>query len=119
MINTVVLVGRSGRDAELRYFETGSVKASFAIAVDRSFSRENKETDWFEVEAWGKLAEFCGEWVKKGTSLVVSGQLEAQRWQDPAGNTREKLLVKAVEIKFAASKREQSQAGDMAAVGSY
>ena len=67
MINNTIIVGRLGQDPELRYFEAGTCKSRFSLAVDRpGGSRENKITDWFNIEAWGKLAEFSGEYLKKG-----------------------------------------------------
>lgn len=111
MLNVVVLVGRLGQDAELKYFESGSVKARFTVAVDRTVGRENKQTDWFTVEAWGKLAEFAGEWLKKGQLVSVTGQLEVRQWTDQTGNTREALSIRAVEIRLEGSRRDNLQAG--------
>jgi single-strand DNA-binding protein len=106
MANSVVLVGRTGQDPEIKYFESGSVKARFSVAVDRNFSKENKITDWFNVEVWGRQAEFVGEWVKKGQLLSVTGQVEVQQWTDQAGNLREFPVVKASDIRLEGSKRD-------------
>lgn len=114
MVNSVVLVGRTGQDPEIKYFDSGSVKARFSIAVDRNFSKENKETDWFNVEVWGRQAEFVGEWVKKGQLLAVTGQLETQRWTDQAGNPKEYPIIKASDIRLEGSKRD-----NMAGANSY
>lgn len=114
MVNSVVLVGRTGQDPEIKYFESGSVKAKFSIAVDRNFSKENKETDWFNVEVWGRQAEFVGEWVKKGQLLSVTGQVEMQRWTDQAGNPREWPQIKASDIRLEGSKRD-----NLATAGSF
>jgi single-strand DNA-binding protein len=110
-INVVTLVGRTGQDAEIKYFETGSVKAKFSLAVDRGGSKDNRITDWFNIEAWGRLAEFSGEWVKKGQMLAISGTMELQSWTDQAGNTREFPVIKAQDIRFAGSKRENQGGG--------
>lgn len=112
MINSVTLVGRLGQDPEIKYFESGSVKAKFSLAVDRNFSRENKITDWFNVEVWGRQAEFVGEWVKKGSLVIVSGQMEVNHYTDQAGNPREWLTIKATDVRFAGSKRESAPAGE-------
>jgi single-strand DNA-binding protein len=114
VVNSVVLVGRTGQDPEIKYFDSGSVKARFSIAVDRNFSKENKETDWFNVEVWGRQAEFVGEWVKKGQLLAVTGQLEVQRWTDQAGNPKEYPIIKASDIRLEGSKRD-----NMAGANSY
>ncbi|MBY0404666.1 MAG: single-stranded DNA-binding protein [Cyanobacteria bacterium] len=109
VVNSVVIVGRTGQDPEIKYFESGSVKAKFSLAVDRTFSKENRETDWFNIEVWGKKAEFVGEWVKKGQLLSVTGQMEIQRWNDQAGNPKEYPLIKAVEVNFVGSKKDNLQ----------
>ncbi len=108
MSNSVVIVGRLGQDPEIKYFESGSVKARFSVAVDRNFSKENKITDWFSIEVWGRKAEFVGEWVKKGTMVSITGVLEVNRYNDPAGNAKEWPYVKASDVSFVGSKRDNA-----------
>lgn len=112
-VNSVTIIGRVGQDPEIKYFESGSVKARFSLAVDRNFSKENRITDWFSIEVWGKQAEFVGEWVKKGAMMAVTGAIEMNRWTDQAGNLREYALVRGSEVRFVGSKRDtaQSQTG--------
>ena len=105
-MNSVTIVGRLGQDPEIKYFESGSVKARFSVAVDRNFSKENRITDWFTIEVWGRQAEFVAEWVKKGSLVAVSGSLEMNRWTDREGNLREFPTVRATDIRFVGSKRE-------------
>jgi single-strand DNA-binding protein len=109
-VNTVVLVGRLGQDPEIKYFDSGSVKAKFSIAVDRNFSKENKETDWFNIEVWGRQAEFVSEWVKKGSLVSVTGQVEVQKWTDQAGNPKEWPSIRATDVRFVGSKRDNAVA---------
>ncbi len=119
-LNTAVVVGRAGKDPELKYFETGTVKASFSVAVNRPTSRENRETDWFNVEAWGRLAEITGEYLKKGREVAVSGRLSVRKWTDDAGNERDFLSIVATDIKFLGSKRDnEGQEGQYASAGTY
>jgi single-strand DNA-binding protein len=108
MVNSVIIVGRLGQDPEIKYFESGSVKARFSLAVDRNFSKENKITDWFTIEVWGRDAEFVGEWVKKGTMVSVTGQLEVNRYTDQAGNPKEWPLVRGSRVQFVGSKRDNA-----------
>ncbi len=117
MANSVVIVGRLGQDPEIKYFESGSVKAKFSLAVDRSFSRENKVTDWFSIEVWGRQAEFVNEWVKKGALISVSGQLEVNRYNDQAGNPKEWPFIRANDVRFVGSKRDNS--APMETVGAF
>jgi single-strand DNA-binding protein len=107
MHNSVLLVGRLGQDPELRYFESGSCKARFSLAVDRPVAKgAERVTDWFTVEAWGKLAEFCGEWLKKGTMVSVDGAIDINTWTDNTGNVREMALITANKVNFVGSKKD-------------
>lgn len=106
MVNSVVLVGRVGQDPEIRYFDSGSCKAKFSIAVDRTLSRENKITDWFNIEVWGKQAEFASEWIKKGALVSIQGAVELNKWTDQSGVEKEFYYVKASDIRFVGSKRD-------------
>ena len=108
MANSVVIVGRLGQDPEIKYFESGSVKARFSVAVDRGFSKENKVTDWFSIEVWGRKAEFVGEWIKKGSMVSVTGQLEVNRYTDQAGNPKEWPYIRATDVSFVGSKRDNA-----------
>jgi single-strand DNA-binding protein len=105
-MNSCVLIGRLGQDPELKYFDSGSCKARFTLAIDRNVGKNNAQTDWFTVEAWAKLAEFAGEWLKKGTLISVAGSIEVQRWKDQTGNTREMPVVRATEIRLEGSRRD-------------
>lgn len=108
LMNTVVLVGRVGRDAEIRYFETGKVKANFSIAVNRWDSKTKSEiTDWFNIDVWDKQAEFAGEYVKKGVLVAIEGRIAQNKWTDKAtGNDRESFFVVASGIRLLSSKRD-------------
>ncbi len=117
MINTVTIIGRVGQDPDIRYFESGSVKARFSVAADRTFSKENRITDWFNIEVWGKQAEFVGEWVKKGALLAVNGTIELNRWTDQAGNMKENPIVKASDVRFVGGKKDSQQT--QSAVGAF
>ena len=96
MINNITLVGRLGKDPELRYFESGKVKASFSIAITRP--TKEKETDWFDVECWGKTAETLGEFCKKGHLIGITGGIRQEKWTDDNGNKRSKVIVSASNI---------------------
>lgn len=111
-MNTTVLVGRVGRDAEIRYFESGKVKANFSIAVNRWDSKTKSEVaDWFNIDVWDKLAEFAGEYVKKGVQVVVDGRIAQNKWTDKVtGNERENFLIIANSIRLLGSKRDVEEA---------
>ena len=107
-MNTAVLVGRVGRDAEVRYFESGKVKANFSIAVNRWDPKTKSEVaDWFNVDVWDKQAEFAGEYVKKGIQVAIDGRIDQNKWTDKAsGEERESFLVIANSIRLLSSKRD-------------
>lgn len=110
-MNSAVVVGRVGRDAEIKYFESGKVKANFSLAVNRWDAKTKSEiTDWFNVDAWDRLAEFAGEYVKKGIQVVVDGRIAQNKWTDKAtGAERENFLILASTIRLLGSKRDTEQ----------
>jgi single-strand DNA-binding protein len=109
MVNSVVLVGRAGRDPEMRYFESGTVKTTFSLAVNRP--TKEKETDWFDIEIWGRQAEIAGEYVRKGSLIGVEGKLDFSRWTDDAGNKNIKPFIRANGLRLLGSKKDN--AGEM------
>ena len=73
-INTINLVGRAGREPDVRYFESGSMVANFTLAVNRR-SRD-EEPDWFNLEIWGKQAQIAADYIKKGSLIGITGALK-------------------------------------------
>jgi len=75
--HTVIIVGRLGRDPEMRYTSTGQALTSFSVATDRRYTDSNgqlqKQTIWFGVSVWGKQAENCNNYLKKGSLVIVEG----------------------------------------------
>ena len=106
-MNTATVIGRAGQDAEIRYFESGKVKTTFSLAVNRwdSKSKENV-TDWFNIEVWDKQAEFAGEYVKKGREVAVDGRISISKWTDQTGEEKERFLVIANDIRLLGSRRD-------------
>ena len=109
MINSVVLVGRAGQDPEMKYFESGKVKTTFSIAVNRWDSKTKSEvTDWFSIELWDKQAEVAGEYVKKGKLVAIDGRLSSSKWTDAAGTQKERFFIRATSLRLlSAGKAEQ------------
>ena len=105
-MNTVTVVGRAGQDAEIRYFESGKVKTSFSLAVNRWDSKTKAEvTDWFNVELWDKLAEVAGEYVKKGKLVAIDGKLASSKWNDASGSQKERFFVRASNMRLLSAGR--------------
>lgn len=109
MLNTISLMGRLTRDPELRQTGTGKSVAGFALAVDRDFKNPdgNKETDFIEIVAWGKTAEFVSKYLKKGTLAVVTGRLQLRAWSDKDGGKRISPEVVAASVYFGERRKEE------------
>ena len=104
-INSVNLVGRAGRDPEVRYFESGSVVANLTIAVNRRGRTE--EPDWFNLEIWGKQAQIAADYVKKGSLIGVTGSFKIDTWNDRStGEPRHKPVVRVDRLDLLGSKRD-------------
>ena len=104
-INSVTLVGRAGRDPEVRYFESGSVVANLTLAVNRR--GRNDEPDWFNLEIWGKQAQVAADYVKKGSLVGVSGSFKLDTWTDrKTGEGRSKPVVRVDRLDLLGSKRD-------------
>lgn len=101
-MNSVVLVGRLTRDPELRYLQgSGTAVAQFAMAVDREFSKEGKkETDFIDIQVWGKSAENCANYVSKGSLVAIKGSIRQDKYQDKEGNNRYAFKVNADRVQF-------------------
>ncbi len=84
-LNRVQLIGRLGKDPEERHTSKGKKYCTFSIAVDRRWKDKegelHEETDWFNVEAWGKLAEICVSYLEKGKLVFLEGALSTRRYE--------------------------------------
>lgn len=105
-LNSVNLVGYAGKDPEVKFFETGTVKCSFSLAVNRRRKGEEDHPDWFDIELWGKTAEIAGEFVRKGSLVGVSGSLVFSRWQDRSTQeAKERPVIKGEQLDLLARPR--------------
>ena len=104
-INSVTLVGRAGRDPEVRYFESGTVVANLTMAVNRR--SRNDEPDWFNLEIWGKQAQGAADYVKKGSLIGITGSFKFDSWKDRnTGEDRSKPVVRVDRLELLGSKRD-------------
>ncbi len=105
MVNKVILVGNLGKDPEVRYTSGGQAVASLRIATSRTWNdkqsgQKKEETEWHDVEVWGKQAELCGEYLSKGRQVYVEGRLKTDKWQDKqTGQDRYKVKVVAESVR--------------------
>ena len=106
MVNRVILVGNLGKDPEVRYTSGGQAVANLRIATSRAWTdkqsgQKKEETEWHDVEVWGKQAEQCGEYLAKGRQVYVEGRLKTDKWQDKQTNQeRSKVKVVAESVRF-------------------
>jgi single-strand DNA-binding protein len=91
-VNKVIIVGNVGRDPEVRRTQNGDPVCTFSVATserwkDKSGEQQEK-TEWHRVVAWGRLAEICGEYLRKGKQVYVEGRLQTRDWEDKDGHKR-------------------------------
>ena len=119
MLNKAILMGRLTGDPELRHTPNNTAVTSFALAVNRSFSRsgEQQQTDFIDIVAWGSTAEFVTKWFRKGMLVAVSGRVQTRNWEDKQGNKRKSVEIVADEVHFAEPKKDTAARSDEAAPG--
>ena len=112
--NRVQLIGYSGRDAEARYTAKGTKYATFTVAVNRTWKsaegEKHEATDWFLINAWGRLADIAVQYLKKGRLVFVEGRLQTDRWEDPKGETHYRTTVIARTIQLLDRRPEEPEA---------
>ncbi len=111
MLNHIIIMGRLTKDPEMRRTGSGTAVASFTLAVDRDFGKDEKETDFIECVAWKQTAEFVSKYFSKGRMAVVSGRLQMRQWTDKDGNKRKTAEVLANNVYFGDSKSESNNSG--------
>lgn len=120
MYNKVFLIGHLARDPELRYTPAGIPVASFAVAVNRNKRRgaEKSEVDFINIVAWRRLAEICGEFLKKGRPVAIEGRLQIRGYKDKSGRDRTFTEVVAEDMRMLGKKPEGDTTAKGAAVAS-
>jgi len=116
-MNKVVLMGRLTKDPELRYTTNNNTPVCrFTLAVDRRFVRQGEEgqADFLPIVAWSKLAEFCSNYLKKGTKVVMSGRIQTRSWDGEGGKKNYATEIIADDVEFAESKKASQQNSDEA-----
>jgi len=124
MYSTVIIVGNVGRDPEMRYTPSGAAVTSFSVATNRQYTNNNgesiKETTWFRVSAWGKQAETCNQYLRKGSKVLVEGRLTCDPatggpriWKAQDGSSRASFEVTAATVRFLTSRNESEGTGSV------
>ena len=109
-LNKVMIIGRLGRDPEMRYTPNGRPVTAFSVAVNRNWTtgegEKREETEWFNIVAWGNLAEICKQHLHKGQSVYVEGRLQTRGWEDPEGKKHYRTEIVANEMIMLSDKRD-------------
>jgi len=109
-LNKVMIIGRLGRDPEMRYTPSGRPVTTFSVATSRSWNTSEggrrTETEWFNVVAWSNLAEICKQHLSKGRLVYIEGRLQTRQWDDPEGNKHTSTEIVANEMIMLDDRRE-------------
>jgi single-strand DNA-binding protein len=114
MLNKVFLMGRVGKEPEVKYTPSGSAVANFSMATSEKWKnkdgKQEEKTEWHNIVAWRKLAEICGSYVKKGDLIHIEGKITTRTWEDRDGNKRSTTEIVANELKMLGGKKQQDPA---------
>lgn len=104
-INKVIIVGRLGQDPEVRYTPNGQGVANFSVAtsetwIDKQSGDKQEKTEWHRIVVWGKLAELCRDYLKKGRQVYIEGKLQTRSWNDKTDVKRYATEIVAQNVQF-------------------
>jgi single-strand DNA-binding protein len=120
-LNKVMVIGNVGRDPEMRYIPSGKPVTSFSVATSRSWTNSEgerrEETEWFNVVAWGNLAEICKQHLRRGQQVYIEGRLQTRSWEDHEGKKRFRTELVASEMILLGGRRSASEAIESTGVG--
>jgi single-strand DNA-binding protein len=112
-LNKVLIIGRLGRDPEMRYTPSGRPVTTFSVATSRSWNtsegERRTETEWFNVVAWGSLAEICKQYLTKGQQVYIEGRLQTRQWDDQDGGKHTSTEIVANEMIMLGERREAGE----------
>jgi single-strand DNA-binding protein len=120
-LNKVMIIGHLGRDPEMRYTPSGRPVTTFSVATSRTWfsadGERNDETEWFNVVAWGSLAEICNQHLRRGQQVYIEGRMQTRSWEDSEGNKRSSTELVAREMIMLGEARDDSSTSYVAAPG--
>ena len=123
MINKVILIGNLGADPEIRHTQSGAPVASFTLATTEKWKGQDgqmqESTEWHKIIAWQRLAEICGEYLRKGSRVYIEGKLQTRKWKDQAGNDRYTTEIVAREMKILSAKDAETGPSGRQSGGSF
>ena len=121
MVNKVILIGRLGKDPDIRYTPDGAMVTTFNLATDEQWKDKNGEkvqkTEWHRIVTWGKLAEICGNYLVKGKLVFVEGRIQTRSWEDKEGVKRSTTEIVASNMQMLDSKGQNKTEASSSEVG--
>jgi single-strand DNA-binding protein len=118
-LNKVTLIGRLGKDPEIKYLPSGEAVCNFTVATSESWKNKNGEpqekTEWHQITMFRKVAEIAGQYLKKGSQVYLEGKIQTRKWQDKEGKDRWTTEIVAHQMQMLGAKGESVPAGDMPA----
>lgn len=115
MVNRVFLIGRLGRDPEVRYTQSKTAVANFSMATDERWAdsegNRQQRTEWHRIVAFGKLGEICGKYLKKGRLVFIEGRIQTREWDDRDGNKRYTTEIVASNMQMLESRNAAMEGG--------
>ncbi len=115
-LNKVMVIGHLGKDPEMRYTPSGRPVTTFTVAVSRSWNsadgERHSETEWFNIVAWGNLAEICKQYLAKGQQVYVEGRLQTRHWDDKEGQKHTSVEIVASEMMMLGDRRDTNHAAE-------
>lgn len=119
MFQECIIVGNLGRDPEMRFTPDGQPVTSFTVAVNRRWTNQDgtqsEKTTWFRVTAWGRLAETCNQYLKKGRLVLVAGEIDVSTFMGQDGQPRATLELRARQVKFLGGREGEALPGELGA----
>jgi len=115
-LNKVLIIGRVGREPEMRYTPSGRPVTTFSVSTSRSWNTADgvrrTETEWFNIVAWSNLAEICKQYLAKDRLVYIEGRLQTRHWDDQEGNKHTATEIVANEMIMLDEKRDGNHGGE-------
>lgn len=115
MLNQATIIGRLGRDPEVRFTPAGMATTTLSVATDDSYKDKQgqvqKTTDWHKVVVWDKSAEACGKWLAKGSLVAVTGKIKSRSYENKEGVKVYVTEIRADRVQFLDSKKQEADGG--------
>jgi len=115
-VNKAIILGNLGKYPETRHFQDGTAVCNFSVATSETWKdqqgQQQEKTEWHNISAFGKLAEICGQYLRKGSKVYIEGKIQTRKWQDRDGNDRYSTEIRADQVQFLDRKPDGEKPAD-------